>query len=350
MSTRIILIELLVTISLVLSQNMSAAKRDGDDIVKTQEKIARTVKQINEYGLGGVHAVTKYVEKNSGNATAFYPTDIKKLGKVPVIFFAPGWGATNPNGYKSLLNFIASHGYMVIYSRDQQSYSAKHFLDSFEQMLDKNNKIINYIDKNRFGVIGHSSGGGDSFKILDYFSKHGYGKNGRFLLALDPWFAFDMTSEAMQNLPKNSNIVIIQFGRYGGTDPRIVLTEYKLLTSIPAKQKDYQVYPGASHSYPTGNRPYKKMQGMLKTLDALMDYTFNGNPAAYKTALAVGSDNPVEDGLQGVKPIEKYPYRCNSHANENNKLAIDYCSIKIPAEKITMPSVNQHKSVPQSDN
>jgi len=294
-------------------------------------RVVRTVaaeKTVRSYGLGGKHEVSHYTEKEEGNSVAYYPSDIRKNHKSPLIFFAPGWGSRNPSGYQSLLTFIASHGNTVIYAKDKQDYSAQHFLDRFEKMLGGPNDILPYVDTTRIGVIGHSSGGGDTFKILDYFSKKGYGKKGRFLLALDPWFAFDMDRSDMRHLPSNTHVVILQFGKDGNvTDPRIPLAEYRLLTSIADSQKDYQVFPGANHGYPAGSRPYREMQGVLKTLDALMDYTFHGTQKAYHDALGVGSDKPVTDGLQKVKPVSEYPYKCNSHANEKEVLDIDYCAM-----------------------
>jgi len=292
---------------------------------------------IRDYGLAGSHDVLSYTEKNFGNSVIYYPSDISSDNKTPLIFFAPGWGSTNPEDYHSLLTFIASHGYSVIFAKDAQTYSAQQLINYFEQMLDESNDVLPYLDTSRIGVIGHSSGGGNTFRILEYFSQKGFGQNGRFLLALDPWFAFDMTREKMANLPDNTNVVILQFGKDGGeTDPRIPLTEYSLLTSIPLDQRDYQVYDeeGIDHYYPAGNRPYEQMQGVLRTLDALMEYTFNnpGSANAHDVALEQGSDDPYADGtgIQIVKPISDYQYRCDGRDNSGayatiSKFDIDYC-------------------------
>ncbi len=286
--------------------------------------------QPHQFGEPGPHDVSFYIEKKYGNSVIYYPSDISTENKTPLIFFAPGWGSKNPGDYASLLTFIASHGYSVIYAKDDQEYSAAHFLKYFEQMLDETNDVLPYVDTTRIGVIGHSSGGGDTFRILEYFSNKGYGNSGRFLMALDPWFAFDMTPESMRSLPSNTNVVFLQFGKDGGeTDPRIPLTEYMLLTSIPADQKDYQVYvgDGVDHYYPAGDKPYEQMTGVLKTLDALMEYTFSNKEEAYDSALGAGSDHPVEDGIQKLRPIYDYQYRCNSHANYGEISEIDYCAI-----------------------
>jgi len=38
-----------------------------------------------------------------------------------------------------------------------------------------------------------------------------------------------------------------------------------------------------------------------------------------------GSDTPYEDGLENVREIWRYAYRCNSHKNRAEVMEIDYC-------------------------
>ncbi len=280
------------------------------------------------YGSQGSHAVSTYKEKYEGNTIVYYPSDISKDHKTPLIFFCPGFKSSDPKDYETLLRFIASHGYSVIYAKDYYG-NVTSFIDRFEKMLEPDNDVLPYVDTTRIGVIGHSSGGGDTFKVLDHFSKKGYGTNGRFLMALDPWFAFGMNSDQMRNLPSNTNLLIQRYDsvdrKSNDTDARIVLSEYALLDAIPDDQKDYQLYTPATHHYPNGNRPVSQMQALLKPLDALMAYTFEGKADAHDIALENGSDHPYEDGIETVREIWTYDYRCNTHANRSEVMDIDYC-------------------------
>jgi len=284
------------------------------------------------YGVGGSHDVSTYTEVDNGNSIVYFPSDIVHMPKTPLLFFAPGFQSQNHNSYKSLLTFIASHGYSVIYAKDYYG-DPDTFISRFEKMLDANNDVLPYVDTTRIGVIGHSSGGGDTFKILDHFSKKGYGENGRFLMSLDGWFAFGMNSKDMKNLPSNTNVVMQRYYKSvegdalkNTQDPRITLSEYTLLTSIENDKKDYQVFSPATHSYPGGSKSYDQMQGLLKPLDALMDYTFNGTVSAQQVALENGSDTPYADGLETVREKWRYTYRCNSHKNRSEVMEIDYCN------------------------
>lgn len=280
------------------------------------------------YGQSGAHNILTYVEVDEGNTTLYYPTDMSEANKVPVVFFTPGWNSSDVNDYQTLLEFIAKHGYAVIYAKDYYGDTGT-FIERFEKILDGNNNILPKLDTTRIGFVGHSSGGGDAFRMLEYFSQKGYGTSGRFLMTLDPWFAYEMTSEKMHNLPSNTNIVFIQFGPNGGeTDSRIPLSEYALLDSVANNKKDYQVYTqeNANHGYPAGNRPVSEMQGILKPLDALMDFTFKNVSGAHDMALEVGSDDAFADGSQSVNDKLSYPYRCDSHKNTAEVMDIDYCN------------------------
>ncbi len=281
-----------------------------------------------DYGSAGGHPIDYHDEVAAGMTRAYFPTDIPDGEKVPVVFFASGYGSNDANDYESLLKFIASHGYYVIY--------AKHAWDSvfanMDKILDNANGILPKIDTTRIGVIGHSLGGGYSFNILKYFSDKGYGANGRFIMVLEGYFAYNLNKAEMQNLPANTNVIMQQYGPGGNnavndSDPRITLTEYYLLDSIAANQKDWQIVENADHNYPKGNKPYDQMQGILKPLDALMEYTFKTTPApaAHDVALEQGSDDPYNhgNGIQVVNPIADYGYKCDSDPN----VAIDYCDM-----------------------
>ncbi len=278
------------------------------------------------YGRPGSHPVMRHDEVDANMTTAYCPADIPDGNKVPVVFFASGYGSADSKDYETLLTFIAGHGYCVIY--------AKHAWDNvfanMDKMLDAANGILPKLDTTRIGVMGHSLGGGYTFKILEHYADMGYGDNGRFIMVLEGYYAYGMDTEAMKQLPADTNVVMQQYGPGGNnaandTDPRITLTEFYMLDSLPKRQKDWQIVEGADHHYPYGNGPYSQMQGILKPLDALMAYTFEDRASAYDIALEAGSDDPYAygNGIQTVNPTADYGYKCDHDIN----VAIDYCDM-----------------------
>ncbi len=317
-------------IVLVLISGLLFSCKDDDNNPSEQTPV---------FGEAGTHQVSTISLSDNQNSTAYYPSDINTMSnKTPVIFFISGWTNTTPaSRYDSMFKFIASHGYTVIYQLQGAVFNSNFAIEGLDSFLTTNdtnvvNTIINNIDTTRIGVLGHSAGGGMTLTVLKHFSDMGYGTNGRLVMMYDPWFAFEMNNTDVESLPSNTNLILEQFGERGnndanGTDARIPLTLYSLLTSIPSNHKDYYVYDqqNADHTYPYGeNRPYTDMQGILKPLDALMYYTFENSQSeeARIAALENGNDNPYDNGNGIQEVLEQYQYGCD----DGNTL-IDYCSI-----------------------
>ena len=292
------------------------------------------------FGQGGSHSIATPYQEPTELATIYYPVDASAENKVPVVFFAPGWGGLDPNQYDTLLRFIASHGYAAIFAQDNHNhdFTSSFMLDDFIAMVN-DASIAPLLDISRIGVYGHSAGGGHAFNILDKLSDvQGWGANGRFIFITEPWFAFDMMQVDMRTLPSNTNVVVQQYGPGGnsannGTDARIVLTEYYLLESIAANQKDYQVHLGGDHTYPYGaGTDYSSKQIILAPLDALMAYTFvnSNDTVAQAAALELGNDDPYADGngIQVVFPRgdAAISFACNGFNFTDED--IDFCDIK----------------------
>ena len=278
----------------------------------------------------GVSLEKEIMIKNFENVTLYTPKTFDSNITFPVVLFAPGWNSQNHTDYKTLLTFIASQGYAVLYSKCSRKLSPQIFIERFTKVLQDTN-ASKHLDKNRLGVVGFSSGGGLSFGIMKEFSKKGYGENGRFIFSMAAWFSFEMTNEDFQNLPPDTKVIMQQYAEDYTTDPRISLTIFSKFETFDKKNHDYQVYQGANHSYPEGNRTFEQMQIILKPLDALMEYTFNKNEHAYDEALKVGEDKPYINSKQTIFNSERYQYRCYTEEpylkSVLDSFDIDYCSI-----------------------
>ncbi len=287
--------------------------------------VAFTVQAAQTYGqpLGKEVQTARYAD-----GALYYPADINTDHPTPVVLFVPGWGSAAAEDYETLLRFIAGQGYTAVYVKDPAQYDAATILERFEELVQRDD-VLPYLDTTRFGVVGHSSGGGIAFRVAEHFIQQGWGSQGRFVFAMAPWFAFGMSESAFHNLPSDLKVVLLQFGADNTTDPRIPLTIYSLLTTVPEANKDYAVLPGADHFYPAGGRPFDQMQGVLRPLDALMALTFNREAAAYSPALENGNDHPYETGLQVVQPSSAYEYKCypenEALAAALNRDGINYC-------------------------
>jgi len=283
------------------------------------------------YGLNGHFKVATPLDM--GKAVIYYPEKIKTMKPLPVVFFIPGWKSTNHRSYRLILNLIASHGYVAILAKDDLGEFTSDYLQVY-----LTNAVLKFpipIDSSKIGIIGYSSGGGHAFSILNNLSKEKkWGKNGRFIIALDPWFSFDMNRSEMKNLPSNTNVIVMKFANDNYlTDTRISINQFALLTSIAKHKKDYHFLKDADHGYVFQNSNLKQQEEILKPLDGLLEYTFkdSSNEEARKVALDVGRGN----NFKKIKVMnqEKYRYRCDGHDNSKayTPLAtkdIDYCAVE----------------------
>ena len=302
------------------------------------------------FGMEGSNEIVIW-EHPAGDSILYRPKGVEKR---PVIFFAPGWGV-KPNDpkkgkceekYSTLLKFVAGQGYAIICNQtNNQTIKPENIFEHFEDAV-KYDEVKNSINLKKIGILGHSSGGGHAFRILKKFSDNGWGEDGRFLFVMEQWFAFDMKAKDMEAL-KDTNVVFLQFGKYGNNDgriypqgkyqdPRILLTEYALLTGIKPEEKDYQIFSDSGHLYPQNDRKksleYESihpsdMQGVLRSLHALMHYTFDTKKTekARKAALEVGTDEPYQNSYQKLHKPADYKFGCYNDDMYKHWYWFDHC-------------------------
>jgi hypothetical protein len=297
------------------------------------EEVVRIVRVVYRYGTLRPEVTVEISTYSEDNLSVVYHPSTWSTRPTPVVFFGTGWAITDHTSYQTLLSFVANHGYSVVYVPDQGSYFSQ--LDKF---IDIVTEFSDYLDTSRIGVLGHSSGGGITFMILKRMIEEGYGENGRFLCALDPYFAQYMDKSDMQLLA-HTNVLFIQFSPDGNndgseTDPRIPLTEYYLLTG-EGIDKNYTVLRGLgnnSHGYPTRSK-IENMQELLRPLDALMEYSFV-DPTPQHHAMALegeGKNDPYQNQYQVVLDSDEYEYSCqyanrwHKGSNGESNSTIDNC-------------------------
>jgi surfactin synthase thioesterase subunit len=297
------------------------------------------------YGSDGTYSVAKISFPSplySGkNVEIFYPKGITTPR--PTIFYSHPFGGEESAYNIGLYEFIAKKGYVVVFApypttgvTVDERYST--LWESFKKAV---TDYPNIIDTSKVGFMGHSFGGGASFALAHKgFTDEGWGQNGRFIFAMAQWYAHQITPEELQSFPANTKLITQVYDDDVTNDHRLAIDIFKNI-NIPNSEKDFilikkSVLPTytytAEHTLPNTQTAYDAYDyyGIYRLLDALIDYSFNGNAAGKNVALGNGSAEqitmPSYNG-QALSPLEvtdnptpaylqsKYQFPCNSTNN-----------------------------------
>ena len=323
-------------------------------LVKAQYNDPNFPKPTSGYGTEGTHSVGVITFPNPNYATKdveiYYPKDIS--GKVPTIFYSHAFGGNNSATIQGMLTFVAKKGYAIVYVPYQtvgvtidERYT--NLLNGF-RMAARN--YPNIIDTTKVGFMGHSFGGGASFgNAFTCFTENNWGSNGRFIYALAQWYSFHISQNQLQNFPANTQLLTEIFDEDDTNDHRMAIDIFKNI-SIPNSEKDFVLLKSdtignyiylADHVVPN-NVTFDALDyyAYYRFIDALCDYSFNGNLNGKKTALGNGSieqvtmpsglkklienDAPIATHTQSI-----YQFPCNDQQN----LRSNYCTYGLSISK-----------------
>jgi dienelactone hydrolase len=225
----------------------------------------------------------------------------------PVIFFIHGIGGHDPAHYLELLEHIASRGYAVVYApyaaatamtRPQTAYAMMR--KGFEQGVRAWRPVL---DSTRMGVIGHSYGGGAA-PALSYrwLVKRAWGGRGAFLYIMAPWYSYDISPQQLESFTDSTSMIMQVYEDDHINDHRMAKDIFDNI-GIASSKKNFillhsdsaggeAVY--ADHAAPAGSAgggriDYLDYYGVWRLVDALADFSLNGNERGRSVALGSGA-------------------------------------------------------------
>lgn len=304
-------------------------------------------KPVSGYGSDGTHTVGVISFVNPAfpekNIEIYYPSDVQT--KVPTLFYSHAYGGNISANIIGMLRFVAKKGYAIIFVPYQttgvtipERYA--NLLNGFRQAAREHADII---DTTQVGFMGHSFGGGASFaNAYTCFTENNWGKNGRFIYSLAPWYTFNISQDQLQAFPADTKLLMEVFDDDTTNDHRMAIDCFQNI-GIPAAEKDYirlksdtisgYVYV-ADHVVPNTVSAFNALDyyAIYRFLDALCDYTFHGNSVGKSVALGNGSAAQISmpGGLKNLEetdnptplyPEDKYMFPCSAAEN----LRATYC-------------------------
>lgn len=335
----------IATLVLLVLCSCSKSNQSTDTAYVEDDLAGPISRPTSGYGKDGPFAVARisfaspaYANKN---VEIFYPGGTTTAR--PVIFFSHPYGGEESRYNIGLFEFIARKGYVVVFApypttgvTVDERYNC--LWQSFKKAVAD---YPNIIDRTKAGFMGHSFGGGASFALAyKAFVEEKWGENGRFIFAMAQWYSYQLTSAQLQGFPANTKLITQVYNDDVTNDHRMAMDIFKNI-NIPASEKDFilvkkSVLPGytytAEHNLPNTRSAYDAYDyyAVYRLLDALIDYSFNGNTAGKNVALGNGSIEQITmPGYKGhtltplevtddpipVYPQSKYLFPCGATEN-----------------------------------
>lgn len=281
-----------------------------------------------DYGGAGQYTVTRqsitHPDTNvPGPVSVYVPSNATTANRVPVIFFAHGFGGNDYLYYDELLRQLAGNGYIVVFAPYTPNLFATHptryqqMWSGFQLAVDQ---YDNLMDMTRVGFAGHSYGAGAVPELTRRGVAAGWGSNGLFMFVMAAWYSW---GSSYDQIPATTKLVVQVY--WDDATNQHLISQNDIWNRLPQiQERRWQVIRAArttcvmnaGHGVPvTGNTGDASGAGLINGQDywgvwrrihALADYTFTGNLAA--RPIAFGDDARMGNWrlyvMRPVTPLE----------------------------------------------
>lgn len=284
---------------------------------------------MGEYGGPGPHSVMRQTIDHPDPAvpadiSVYLPSNASASNRLPVIFFAHGFGGFAFTYYDALLLRIASNGYIVVFAPYTPNPFGSHS-SLYQQMWSGFQLAVahygNTMDTTRVGFAGHSYGAGAVPELTRRGVAAGWGANGIFMFVMAAWYSWGSNYE---QIPATTRLVV-QVYWDDQTNQHLISENdvWNKLSHITERRwqvirsERRQCFLYAGHGVPVTGDPGDDGDGGINAHDhwgvwtrmhALADYTFTGNTVA--KLIAFGDEANMGwwrlNGRRAVTPLEAY--------------------------------------------
>ncbi|MFM7068603.1 MAG: hypothetical protein ACKOYM_03995, partial [Actinomycetes bacterium] len=153
----------------------------------------------------------------------------------PVVLLAHGYGGSAPEVYQGLIDHLVGHGFIVVFPPYDAEFNPRFQYRTVEAGLDAALGATTRADTTRFGVIGHSFGGGMSPHLVQVVSGRGWGDRALWTVMFAPWFAYEVGTGRI-DVPPNTRAAVVGYDEDRFVDNRIGIDIFRSL-AVPNDQK-----------------------------------------------------------------------------------------------------------------
>jgi surfactin synthase thioesterase subunit len=282
-----------------------------------------TLPLAGDYGSVGTFAVTRQTIANPDPSapapiSVFIPSNATAQNKVPVVFFAHGFGGTSYLFYETLMRQLASNGYIVVFSPYTANIFATHTVrynqlwNGFLAAAAQNAAIM---DTTKVGFAGHSYGAGATPEMARRGVAQGWGNSGLFMFVMAAWYNWGTN---LNQIPATAKMIVQVY--WDDETNQHLISQMDIWDKLPQiTERKWQVIRqsktycslNANHGVPVTNGLGQTEAvtdgydawGVWRRLHALSDYTFTGNQTARNVAFGADASMGKWRGIFGVRPI-----------------------------------------------
>lgn len=196
---------------MLVSQILSTA--GWAQIVPCEQLKVTTRPLAGNYGGIGPHAVTRQsIQHPDPNVPApvsvFVPSNAASSNRLPVIFFAHGFGGFQYEVYEALLRQLAGNGYVVVFPPFTSNLLTSNIV-RYEQMWSGFqlgvSQFGDVMDLTRVGFAGHSYGAGAVPELTRRGVAAGWGSNGLFMFVMAAWYSW---GSGYEQIPASAKLIV----------------------------------------------------------------------------------------------------------------------------------------------
>jgi hypothetical protein len=255
----------------------------------------------------------------------------------PVVAVVHGLGASSTLLYAGLIDHLVSTGNVVIFATYNTTDTT--MTASFQDELAALQASVSDLtsgDLTRFGIIGHSEGGGASAYLAQRVEALGWGTTSFWVYALNPWY-LDGVGTGPIPFPANTRLIVQNGDDDSFVDNRIGI-DYFDSVPLPATQKVHvdlitqtvgNVTLDAQHTMPNSvisPDDAMKYYGMYRNADVLENCSLTNTACNWSqlTFMGTWSDGtPVTPAIVSQNPTDRGPIAIAECDNSSNSRAVD---------------------------
>ncbi|MCP4437308.1 MAG: hypothetical protein GY812_17660 [Actinomycetia bacterium] len=144
----------------------------------------------------------------------------------PVAFLAHGYAGNIYEGYQGLLEHLVSNGFVVVFPGYSIEFDPPSQYETVDTGFRQGVEFSKRADPSRFGIVGHSFGGGMLYRLVQDAAARGWGSEAVWAANFAPYFAMFNPGDGPIDLPDHMRFTMVTYQNDAFVDARIAIEQF----------------------------------------------------------------------------------------------------------------------------